>query len=69
LLGVFRHSVFTECPKKVLCKEPFADKIFVECSSSSVTLGKDFGECKNVFAECLGKEGESSSENRKTDAL
>jgi hypothetical protein len=40
--------------KKVLGKEPFADKMFVEYSLSSVTLGKGFVECKMVFAECLG---------------
>jgi hypothetical protein len=33
-------KVFAECPKKVLGKEPFADKI-------------GFDECKIVFAECL----------------
>jgi hypothetical protein len=42
-----------ECPKKVLGKEPFADKIFAECSLPSVTLGKGFAECKISFAECL----------------
>jgi hypothetical protein len=39
-------KVFAECSKKVLDKEPFADEIFVECSLPSVTLGKDFVECK-----------------------
>jgi hypothetical protein len=39
-------KVFAECPKKVLGKEPFADKIFAECSLLSVTLGKGFAECK-----------------------
>jgi hypothetical protein len=46
-------KVFTECPKKVLGKELFADEIFAECSLPSVTLGKAFVECKIVFAECL----------------
>jgi hypothetical protein len=46
-------KVFAECPKKVLGKEPFADKIFAECSLPSVTLGKGFAECKIAFAECL----------------
>jgi hypothetical protein len=32
-------KVFAECPKKVLGKEPFADKIFAEC--------------KIAFTECL----------------
>jgi hypothetical protein len=41
-------KIFVECPKKVLGKEPFADKIFVE-----YTLDKDFAECKITFAECL----------------
>jgi hypothetical protein len=31
--------------KKVLGKEPFADKIFAECSLPSVILGKGFAEC------------------------
>jgi hypothetical protein len=39
--------------EKVLDKEFFADKIFVEYSLLSVTLGKGFAECKMVFAECL----------------
>jgi hypothetical protein len=39
-------KVFAECPKKVLGKEPFADKIFADCSLPSVTLGKGFAECK-----------------------
>jgi hypothetical protein len=43
-------KVFAECPKKALGKEPFADKIFVECSLPSVTLGKGFAECKIAFA-------------------
>jgi hypothetical protein len=43
-------KVFAECPKKVLGKEPFADKIFVECSLPSVTLGK-------VFDELTGRPG------------
>jgi hypothetical protein len=46
-------KVFAECPKKALGKEPFANEIFVECSLSSVTLGKGFVECKIAFAECL----------------
>jgi hypothetical protein len=46
-------KVFAECPKKVLDKEPFADKIFAECSLPSVTLAKAFAECKIAFAECL----------------
>jgi hypothetical protein len=46
-------KVFAECPKKTLGKEPFADEIFVECSLSSVTLGKAFAECKIAFVECL----------------
>jgi hypothetical protein len=39
-------KVFAECPKKVLDKEPFADKIFAECFLSSVTLGKDLSSVK-----------------------
>jgi hypothetical protein len=39
-------SFFAECPKKMLGKELFADKIFAEYSLSSVTLGKGFAECK-----------------------
>jgi hypothetical protein len=39
-------AVFAECPKKVLGKELFADKIFAECSLPSVTLGKGFAECE-----------------------
>jgi hypothetical protein len=51
----FRHSIkfLPSVRKKVLGKEPFADKIFVECSLPSVTLGKGFAECKIVFTECL----------------
>jgi hypothetical protein len=45
--------LFDTCPKKVLGKQPFADKIFAECSLLSVTLGKGFVECKIAFAECL----------------
>jgi hypothetical protein len=44
---------FAECPKKVLDKKLFADKIFAECFLSSVTLGKGFAECKIAFTECL----------------
>jgi hypothetical protein len=33
-------KVFAECPKKVLDKEPFTDKIFAEYFLPSVTLGK-----------------------------
>jgi hypothetical protein len=40
--------------EKALGKEPFTDKMFVECFLPSVTLDKDFTEYKNVFAECLG---------------
>jgi hypothetical protein len=32
-------KVFVECPKKVLGKDPFADK--------------NFAECKIAFAECI----------------
>jgi hypothetical protein len=32
-------QVFVECPNKVVGKEPFADKMFVECFLPSVTLG------------------------------
>jgi hypothetical protein len=39
--------------QRTLCKEPFADEIFAECSLPSVTLGKAFAECKIAFAECL----------------
>jgi hypothetical protein len=48
--------------KKALGKEPFADKIFAECSLPSVTLGKVFAEYKIAFAECLGKERDSGSD-------
>jgi hypothetical protein len=55
-------KVFAECPKKLLDKEPFADKKFAECSLPSVTLGKGFAECKIVFAECFRhKEHDSGS--------
>jgi hypothetical protein len=30
------RKVFAECPKKVLSKEPFADKMFAKYSLSSV---------------------------------
>jgi hypothetical protein len=53
LPSAFWHSAIAECPKKALVKEPFVDEIFVECSLSSVTLGKAFAECKIAFAECL----------------
>jgi hypothetical protein len=46
-------KVFAECPKKVNDKEHFADKIFVEYSLSSVTLDKEFVNCKMVVGECL----------------
>jgi hypothetical protein len=39
--------------EKVLGKEPFADKVFVECSLPSVTLVKAFAECKITFTECI----------------
>jgi hypothetical protein len=39
--------------EKILGKEPFADKMFAECSLPSVTLDKGFAECKMAFAECL----------------
>jgi hypothetical protein len=39
--------------EKVLGKEPFADKMFAEYSLPSVTLGKDFAECKMTFVECI----------------
>jgi hypothetical protein len=38
---------------KVLGNEPFTDKTIVECSMPSVTVGKDFAECKKAFVECL----------------
>jgi hypothetical protein len=47
----FWHSV--ECPKKVLVKKLFIDKIFAEWSLSCVTLGKGSVESKKTFAECL----------------
>jgi hypothetical protein len=50
---ICRVLFFAECSKKVLGKEPFADKIFSECSLPSVTLGKGFVECKIAFVECL----------------
>jgi hypothetical protein len=34
-------KVFGECPKKVLDKDPFADKIFAECKI-------DFVECPRL---------------------
>jgi hypothetical protein len=46
-------KVFAECPKKALGKKHFADEIFAECYLPSVTLGKDFAECKIVFAKYL----------------
>jgi hypothetical protein len=52
---------FTECPKKVLGKESFADRIFAEYSLPSVTLDKDFTECKIVFAECLKHSAKNTS--------
>jgi hypothetical protein len=39
--------------KKVLDKEPFADKMFDKYFLLIITLGKDFVECKMSFAECL----------------
>jgi hypothetical protein len=41
---------FVEC-FSTLSKLPFADKIFAEYSSSSVTLNKGFDECKMTFDE------------------
>jgi hypothetical protein len=46
-------KVFAECPIKVLDKEVFAYKIFIEYYLPSVTLDKGFAECKMTFAECL----------------
>jgi hypothetical protein len=56
LSSAFRKAlgkIFTECPKKVLGKESFADKMFTEYSLPSVTLGKAFVECKMAFTDCL----------------
>jgi hypothetical protein len=53
-----RHSL-CRVSEKILGKEPFADKMFAEYSLPSVTLGKDFDECKIAFA---GKEHDFSSE-------
>jgi hypothetical protein len=55
LPSAFRHSAksLPSVRKKVLGKEPFADKVFVECSLPSVTLGKACAECKIAFAECI----------------
>jgi hypothetical protein len=39
-------KVFVECPKKVLGKEPFADKMFAEYSLPSVSLGKGLPSIK-----------------------
>jgi hypothetical protein len=47
-------KVFVACPKKVLSKKPFANKIFTEYYLLGVTIGKDFIDCKKTFAECLG---------------
>jgi hypothetical protein len=52
-------KVFAECPKKVLDKEPFADKMFAEYSLPSVTLGEGFAKYKMA-----GKERESGSAAR-----
>jgi hypothetical protein len=52
LASVFLCRVFfyfAECPKKYSTKNPLPIK-----SLSSVTLGKDFIECKITFDECLG---------------
>jgi hypothetical protein len=46
-------KVFAGCSKKVLSKEPFADKMFVEYSLPSVTLSKGFAKCKITFTECM----------------
>jgi hypothetical protein len=67
LPSAFRHSAksLPSVRKKVLGKEPFADKVFAECSLPSVTLGKAFAECKLAFAECIrhsAKERDSGSE-------
>jgi hypothetical protein len=55
LPSAFRHSAksLPSVRKKVLGKDPFADKNFAECSLPSVTLGKAFAECKIAFAECI----------------
>lgn len=36
-----------------LGKEPFADKVYVECSLPSATFDKGFAECIWCFAECI----------------
>jgi hypothetical protein len=54
-------KVFTVCPKKILGKEPFADKMFAEYFLPSVTLGKGFTECIMAFAECLRHSAKKAS--------
>jgi hypothetical protein len=51
--SAFRHSAksLPECPKKVLDKEHFTDKIFAEYYLPSVTLDKDFAKYRMAFAE------------------
>jgi hypothetical protein len=43
--GAVTAAFLAECPKKVLCKEGFADALCAEPSLSSATLGKAFAEC------------------------
>jgi hypothetical protein len=43
-----RQSLY-RVPEKILDKEPFVDKMFVECSLPSVTFGKGFAECNMAF--------------------
>jgi hypothetical protein len=47
--------------EKVLGKETFVAKMFVEYFLSNITLGKDFTQCKMAFAECLRHSAKNAS--------
>jgi hypothetical protein len=55
---VYLPSVFLcrECPKKVIDKEPFADKIFAECNTR-----QRFCLVQKGLAECLGHSAKKTS--------
>lgn len=46
-------KVFVMCSKKILGKEPFADKMFAKCNG--------FTECIMAFTECLRHSAKKAS--------
>jgi hypothetical protein len=63
-LALDKGSVTIACRYKVLGKKVISDKLFIEPSLPSGTLGKGFDECFRGFAEALDKELCSGSATR-----